>query len=260
MNENELKNYWENNADAWTDLSRKGYDKYRNLINTPAFLKILPPVKDLKGIDVGCGEGHNTQRVAESGAEMTGIDISLKFIQYARERVNGNGLKMSFIQASAFDLPFDDSSFDFAISTMAFMDFPEQHKAMAEVYRVLKKGGFFQFSISHPIFSTPKWKWIFEDDKRAGIMIGDYFKKISGDIEEWTFGAAPQELKDKYEKFKIPRFNMTLSEWFNLLIDTGFTIERVEEPHPDEETIKNCPYIEDASLVPYFLIIRSRKV
>lgn len=67
------------------------------------------------------------------------------------------------------------------------------------------------------------------------------------------------KLKEGMRKFRVPRFSRTLSEWFNLLIETGFTIERVEEPRPSDEVVRACPAIQDAQLVAYFLHVRARK-
>lgn len=84
MNSTEVGTYWEQNAHAWTQLSRAGYDVYRDRLNTPAFLRMLPNVDGLGGLDLGCGEGSNTQRLAQFGARMTGIDIAPSLISAAR--------------------------------------------------------------------------------------------------------------------------------------------------------------------------------
>jgi trans-aconitate methyltransferase len=68
MDHEEVGRYWDANAEAWTELVRAGYDHYRDGLNTPAFLEMLPDVEGLAGLDVGCGEGHNTRLVAERGA------------------------------------------------------------------------------------------------------------------------------------------------------------------------------------------------
>jgi 2-polyprenyl-3-methyl-5-hydroxy-6-metoxy-1,4-benzoquinol methylase len=46
---------------------------------------MLPDVEGLEGLDIGCGEGHNTSSLARRGACMTGVDISPTFIRYANE-------------------------------------------------------------------------------------------------------------------------------------------------------------------------------
>jgi hypothetical protein len=44
-----------------------------------------------------------------------------------------------------------------------------------------------------------------------------------------------------------------------LLIETGFILEHIEEPCPDDETVLQCPNIQDAQVVAYFLHIRARR-
>jgi hypothetical protein len=66
-------------------------------------------------------------------------------------------------------------------------------------------------------------------------------------------------LKRKLPKFKAPIFTRTISQWLNALIDTGFVIEKINEPYPDDETIKEQPMLQDAQIVAYFLHIRCRK-
>jgi ubiquinone/menaquinone biosynthesis C-methylase UbiE len=260
MNEREVKHYWDQNAEAWTALSRAGYDVYRDQVNTPAFFKMLPKVKGLKGLDIGCGEGHNTRLVAQMGAIITGIDISEKFINYAREEESFKPLGINYLTISGQKTGFSNGSFDFCIATMGLMDMPNPSKAVAEAYRVLKPGGFFQFSIAHPCFATPKWKWLRDDDgKKIAMICGDYFVRQSGSIDQWIFSAAPEEEKKKYPTFKIPRFGSTLSYWMNCLIKTGFQIEELCEPYPNQTTAKKYPSVADAAIIAYFLIIRCRK-
>ena len=60
-------------------------------------------------------------------------------------------------------------------------------------------------------------------------------------------------------KFKLPRFTRTVSQWLNLLVDTGFLLERVAEPCPSDATVRACPDVQDAQVVAYFLHMRVRK-
>jgi hypothetical protein len=98
-----------------------------------------------------------------------------------------------------------------------------------------------------------------ENGLTYAIEVGDYFRNLEGAISEWLFGAAPPEVKQGLPKFKTPRFTRTVSQWLNLLIETGFQIERIEEPRPSDETVRACPDMQDAQVVAYFLHIRARK-
>lgn len=252
--------YWDANAEAWTVLSRAGYDKYRDLVNSPAFLGMLPAVEGLRGLDIGCGEGHNTRLLGRRGARMAAIDIAPRFIAHAQCREASAPLGIAYQVASAVALPFPGESFDFATGFMSFMDIPEHDRVLQEAWRILRPGGFLQFSISHPCFATPSWEWVRDEAGiRRGLVCGDYFKGCHGEIEEWTFSTAPEALRAQYPFFRIPRFTRTLSSWLNLIMNTGFTLEAFAEPHADEDLAAEEPKVADTRIIAYFLIIRARK-
>ena len=252
--------YWNKNAAAWTELSRAGHDICRDGFNTPSFLGILPDVTGLRGLDIGCGEGHNTRQVADRGARMTAVDIASVFVQHAQEAEQKQPRGIRYARASAVDLPFAEAEFDFCTSFMCLMDLPEQDQALAEAYRVLKPGGFLQFSITHPCFHTPLFNWVHDDDgQRIGLTVGRYWDEQPGEVETWTFSSAPTELAAKHAPFEVPRFERTLSEWLNALADTGFRLEQTCEPRPDEATLARFPRLIGCRNVPLFLILRGRK-
>jgi ubiquinone/menaquinone biosynthesis C-methylase UbiE len=260
MNHEEVGRFWNANADAWTKLSRAGYDVYRDYLNTPAFFDMLPDVDGLSGLDIGCGEGYNTRLLAQRRARVTAIDISEVFIAHAEQAEEQETLGIEYRVASAVELPFAGATFDFATAFMSLMDIPETDRALAEAHRVLKTGGFLQFSITHPCFDTPHRRNLRDENRLTyAIEVGDYFRNLEGEITEWLFGAAPPEAKQGLPKFKIPRFTRTVSQWLNLLIETGFQLERIEEPRPSDETVRDCPDMQDAQVVAYFLHIRTRK-
>ena len=260
MNHDEAGLHWNANAEVWTRLARAGYDVYRDHLNTPAFFAMLPDVGGLAGLDIGCGEGHNTRLLADRGARVTAIDIADRFIHHAKAAEAEQPRGIDYRVASAVALPFVDATFDFVTGFMSLMDIPGTDRVLAEAYRVLKPGGFLQFSISHPCFATPHRRNLRnEHGLTYAIEVGDYFRVLDGDIEEWTFSAAPAHVRLGLRRFTTPRFSRPLGQWFNLLIDAGFTIERVEEPRPSDEAVRERPHLQDAQVVAYFLHVRARK-
>lgn len=260
MNHGEVGRFWNANAPTWTQLARAGYDVYRGYLNTSAFFEMLPDVAGLAGLDIGCGEGHNTRLLAGRGATLTAVDIAEAFIAQAKAAEPQQPLGIDYRVASAVELPFAEAAFDFAAGFMSFVDIPEIDRVLAEAYRVLKPGGFLQFSITHPCFDTPHRRNLRDFKGRTyAIEVGDYFRNLDGEISEWLFRAAPPQLKQTLPKFKTPRFTRTISHWLNLLVDTGFRLERVAEPRPSDETVRACPKLQDAQVVAYFLHIRVRK-
>ena len=117
-----------------------------------------------------------------------------------------------------------------------------------------------QFSITHPCYDTPHRRNLRDENGITyAIEVGDYYRNLEGNIGEWLFGAAPPQVKEGLQKFQVPRFTRTLSQWLNMLVESGLVLERVEEPKPSDEVVRQCPDVQDAQVVAYFLHIRARK-
>ena len=258
MDHREAGRYWERNAHAWTVLARQGWDVYRDAVNTPAFLEMLPDVSGLTGLDVGCGEGHNTRLLAQRGARMIGADVAQTFVRYAAGTETGS---IPYVAGNVQELPFRAGQFDFAVALMSLMDVPDHAAALREIHRVLRRGGFLQFSITHPCFSPPYRRLLRNAEGLAyAVEVGRYFERVHGRIDRWSFSAAPAEVKAGLPLFEVPIFHRTLADWLNAVNDAGFALERVAEPKASDETAKRVPTVEDTRVVAYFLHIRCRKL
>ncbi|MBO9135036.1 methyltransferase domain-containing protein [Rhizobium sp. B230/85] len=260
MKSNEVANCWEANAEAWTRLTRAGYDVYRDVLNTPAFLDMLPPVANLKGLDLGCGEGTNTRAVARLGAHLTGLDIAPTFIRHAREAEQQDPIGIDYVLGDGLTIDFPDASFDFVVAFMSMMDMADQRAVFSEVQRVLKPGGFFQFSILHPCFVPPTRKNIRnEAGEPIAVQVADYFEEPDGQIERWTFSAIPAEQRVTEKPFEVPRFHRTLTTWVSMIVEAGLQIEAFGEPRATKQVAKSQPSVADTRIAPLFLHIRARK-
>jgi SAM-dependent methyltransferase len=252
----EIAAQWEANAPGWIELSRAGFDVYRDLVNTPAFLALLPEVAGLRCLDIGCGEGHNTRLVAGRGASVVAVDLVWPFlVAAAAERAR----PVAYARADATSLPFVDATFDAVTAFMSIMDVADPEGALVEVFRVLRPGGFVQFSIGHPATTTPVRRWVTDEEgRRRALAVGDYFSQ--GVLtESWTFGEAPAELRERHPPFMVSSARRTLSGWLNAVIAAGFVIEAVAEPYADPVTAAAHPEVADTAIVPYFLIVRARR-
>lgn len=247
---------WEENAETWTRHARAGYDRYRDVLNTPAFLGMLPPVAGLRGLDIGCGEAGNTAHLVRAGARMTALDFSPTFLRHARAAHP----TIRFVRADAGAMPFADGAFDFTTAFMSLMDMPHHEQVVAEAWRVLRPGGFLQFSILHPCFVPPHRRNIRDDQGQpVALEIGGYFDHIDGRLDRWWFGTTPADERARTEPFREPRFHRTLSHWLNLVAETGFRLEQLGEPRADPATAAAEPYVADTRVAPLFLHILARK-
>jgi len=250
----DIRGQWNANAAAWTELSRAGFDRYRDLVNTPAFFGLLPPVDGLVCLDLGCGEGHNTRLLAGKGAQVAALDIAESFITAAAGH-DRNGI--CYLVGDGAALPFRASAFDAVTAFMSLMDVAEPERTLGEVARVLRTGGFVQFSVLHPVISAPIGRWVNDDSGvRQARVVGDYF--YQGPLTEtWTFSAA--QGRDRYQPFTITYARRTLAGWLSAVLGAGLVIEAIAEPRADEETAATHPQVADTRIAPYFLIVRARK-
>ncbi len=260
MNREQAAAHWEGNAETWTRHARAGYDVYRDAANTPAFLALLPPVTGLLGLDIGCGEGTNTRALARLGARLQAIDVAPTFVSHARAAEDAAPLGITYAVADAQALPFADGSFDFAAAFMSLMDVPDYARALAEAQRVLRPGGFLQFSILHPCFAPPHRRVLRDANGDAyALEVARYFDRTDGEVQHWTFSAAPAEERARVAPFATPVFHHTLAEWLNAVVDAGFTLERIAEPTVDADTARREPVVADLRITPLFLHVRGRK-
>lgn len=255
----DTREVWDANAPVWIELSRAGFDVYRDLINTPAFFGTLPDVEGRLGLDLGCGEGHNTRLLAERGATVVALDVSRPFASAAAAQERVDPLGISYILGDARRLPLATNSFDFVTAFMSLMDVGDPDAALREIARVLRPQGFLQFSIVHPVNGTPIRRWIdSENGEREALAIGGYF--YEGPFEErWIFGAAPEALRRQRRPFHIVYARRTLASWLNAVIRAGLVIEAIAEPCADEETAARHPGVADTRVAPYFLHVRARQ-
>jgi ubiquinone/menaquinone biosynthesis C-methylase UbiE len=94
-------------------------------------------------LDVGCGTGEITARLAQrySEATLVGVDLIERHLELARDRCSGLGGRVSFRKADAFALPFADDAFDLVVCRHMLQAVPRPREAMAEMVRVLRPGG-----------------------------------------------------------------------------------------------------------------------
>ena len=92
-------------------------------------------------LEIGVGLGADQQRVAEAGAALSGIDLTERAVEHTRRRLAAFGLDTDLAVGDAENLQFPDDSFELVYSRGALHHSPDTPKAIAEVWRVLKRVG-----------------------------------------------------------------------------------------------------------------------
>ena len=107
----------------------------------------LPLPRNPRILDAGCGTGLLTitlLKYLEPGAQITAVDLSGSSLETARRAVAGTKIttsKVSFVRANVLELPFDDDSFDFIVSSGA-LEYVPLEKGFEELARVLVQRGY----------------------------------------------------------------------------------------------------------------------
>ena len=144
---------------SWSDASRaSGYVQLFASAPDQAIESLLDAAgadRDLKALDLCCGQGNVSDALLSRGCRVVGVDFSPAMLAFARQRAR----TATFIEADAQDLPFNDAAFDLVVSNLGVCHVPDQPRALAEVRRVLRSGGRFAMTVwcgpeSSPCFAS----------------------------------------------------------------------------------------------------------
>lgn len=172
---------------------------------------------DLAGLDVlevGCGAGQGSRWVSSVGGRAVGTDVSAGML--ASSRSLNAGAAVPLVQADVQALPFADGSFDVAFSAYGALQFvPDGAAVTTEVARVLRPGGRWVFSLTHPV------RWCFPDDPGpAGLRVSfSYFDRTP--YVEWSTEAAAVTYAEHHR---------TLGDRVRELVAAGFALDDLVEP------------------------------
>ena len=113
-------------------------------------------------LDVACGPGALSLRLADEAASVHGIDFSETMLDIFRQHIEQAGIKNILIRhGDAQALPYTEQMFDAAFSMFGLMFFPDRRKGFAEIYRTLKPGGSIAVTSWAPVDQSPAMQVMF---------------------------------------------------------------------------------------------------
>jgi SAM-dependent methyltransferase len=149
-------------------------------------LGLLGDVRGRSVLEVGCGAAQCSRWLARHGARPVAFDLSGAMLAEGRRLGAGSGVEVPLVQADATSLPFRDESFDLACSAYGAVPFVADSAAvMREVARVLRPGGRWVFSVTHPV------RWVFPDDAGpSGLTVSQSYFDRTPYVETRADGTA----------------------------------------------------------------------
>lgn len=243
-----VRNAWDAAADAYAQGQASGRDYYRFEFFGPAHAALCGAVQGLRVLDVGCGTGYFAREMARRGAAVTGADLSPAMLAHAREIEATAPLGIRYVDADAARLGerFAANSFDMATSCLALQDMTDIPGALRAIHGLLVPGGRLVASIAHPCTDTPFRVWAKNDaGEKRWLCVDRYFDR--GPLE-YTWQGWPYE-------FRTPAYHATLEDWFGWILSAGLTVRGLREPAPTAAAVAAHPDLEDATRIPYYLLL-----
>ena len=125
-------------ADEYDSWYQTKMGSFVDQVEIKTAFDLFEPQAEEKILDVGCGTGNFSIKLAQKGCQVTGIDISKPMLEKAVEKAKKLNLDIDFKKANVVNLEFEDNHFDsiFSMAAVEFIDDPK--KAMREMKRVVK--------------------------------------------------------------------------------------------------------------------------
>ncbi len=241
---------WNDAAEPW-DHFVEHKDVYRHELHGKYLLEACGDVADENVVELGCGQGWFCRRLAERGANVTGIDWSDGAIGYANQHEANNPLGITYhvMDARSADEQLSQASFDLVTGCHSLMDVPEPDRALKAAAKLMKRDGRLVFSICHPGSDTPYREWDRDENgNKIGrpLKINHYFDRLEK-VMHWN-------MQRLIRPFDTVQYRWTIEQWSEMIAAPGLLITRIREPRPTPEQVKHHPDLEDAARLPYSLI------
>eukprot|EP01132_Coremiostelium_polycephalum_P003964 gene3964-4958_t len=217
------------------------YDKYMsyedngvNYLEWPTMKKMLPDLKGLTILDLGCGFGRFIQIALDGGAsKVIGVDLSETMLAEAKKQFKDHSSQVSLHldMMENFSKYVPEGTVDLVVSSYAIQYVKEYGQLCKDVYKCLKPGGRFILSTLHPIY-TAGCETQFVKDKNDQILywtIKDYQKE--GIRRDSWLGCGDLE-----------EYHHTVESYVTGILESGLILQHLKEPAPIPEEREKRAY------------------
>ncbi len=230
--------------DGYSQL-RRSVEGLDGAAEWPAMRAMLPDMRGLRVVDLGCGFGWFCRWARVRGAaHVLGLDVSEKML--ARARSDAPDAAITYDRADLERLELPEASFDLAYSSLALHYIEDVARLFSTIHRALVPGGRFVFSTEHPVFMAPtKPGWSIDDEGGRTWPVDRYLVEGPRTTEWFAKG--------------VVKHHRTIGTTINRLIAAGFAIGHVEEFCPTDAQIAARPELAVERERPMFLLVGARR-
>ena len=237
----QIAKQWDIVAKSRDNQIRSGQDISYDKVLTPIILQLAQGKSFQRVLDVGCGSGVLSERIACHTQTVVGVDPSQESIALAKAS-NLRPINTEYASESIenFSKRYEEELFDIAIANMVLQDASDLTAVLNSVGEVLRRGGALVCTITHPCFWPTYWGY-------GRYEWFEYGKEIAID--------APFRISSVAEPVgRTTHFHRPLSQYMSTLRDTGFQLDSLVEPIPSRAI--QCLYPEPWTM-PRFLALRA---
>ena len=177
--------------------------------------RLLGDLSGRRVLEVGAGAAQCARWLVSQGVDAVASDVSAAMLAAAAAYDQDTGLRTPCVQADARALPFADASFDVVFTAYGALPFvPDAGRVHLEAARVLRPGGTWAFSVTHPV------RWAFPDDpgERGLTATRSYFDR------------RPYVERSESGRVLYAEYHRTLGDHVADLVAAGFVLDRLVEP------------------------------
>ncbi|WHT47548.1 class I SAM-dependent methyltransferase [Sporosarcina thermotolerans] len=147
------------NKEAYTNFALV-YDELMTDIPYDAYVELLSlsldGLKNRRIIDIGCGTGLLSVKLAKAGADVTGIDLSADMLEVAKKRANALSMPIQFIEQPMQEIE-GTPEYDGAVIAIDSLNYLPDRESVLQTFKgihsILKNGGLLMFDV-HSTFKT----------------------------------------------------------------------------------------------------------
>jgi len=255
----EVREVWNANAAFWDERMGEGNDFHLELVWPPTE-RLLGLAEGMRVLDVGCGNGLSSRRMAAAGARVLGVDIAEAMIERARAHESPHAERIEYRVLDVTDesavTALGERAFDAAVANMVLMDVADIRPLFWSLARVLKPGAPFVFAVMHPSFNNAGAVMVAELEDVDGDLRTTYSMKVRHYLDEGmtrgvAIGGQPRPQ---------PYFHRPLQSLLGAGFEAGFVVDALEERAfaAGKETVRGRLSWDNFPHIPPVLVVRMR--